>query len=98
MNLYTDFDAMTENPEWLGFGYIGTRRHLGEADRSAGDALVLKFAAAQGWSDADLFEWANSKSGRYFADSIDGGDQGFAMRELSCYLERMGVSLSGGPR
>ena len=96
MSTYTNFDAMSENPEWLGFGYIGTRRHLSEADRATGDALVLEFAAAKGWSDADLFEWANSKSGRYFADSIDGGDRAFALRELSCYIERMSASFSGG--
>lgn len=96
MTTYTDFDAMSENPEWLGFGYIGTRRHLSETDRAAGDALVIAFATDEGWSDAALFEWANSKSGRYFADAIADGDYDRGWRELSCYPGRVSASFSGG--
>jgi hypothetical protein len=95
MNTYTDFDTMTENPEWLGFGYLSNRLHLSEIDRAAGDALVLAFATDEGWSDAALFEWANSKSGRHFADAIDGGDYDLGWRELVCYPERVSASFSG---
>lgn len=67
-----DLDAMTENPEWQGFGYIGGRRNLDDTARRLADEIVLDFAFRHGWSTDDLFAWANSRSGRHYADAMDG--------------------------
>jgi len=85
MNTYTDFDTMTENPDWMGFGYLSNRLYLTETDRAVGDALVIAFATENAWSDSDLFEWANSKAGRHYADAAGDGDYDRCWKELSCY-------------
>jgi len=67
------FDAMTDNPEWGGYGYLGERRvgrtsaHTPEAI-AAMDEATYQIAEAQGLTDAELFEWANSRDGRWWAD------------------------------
>ncbi len=76
------FDHMTRDDRWLGFGYLGERRNeLESTDEealarpdlvAAVDALVLAYATEQGWTADDLFTWANSKLGRWFADSMFG--------------------------
>lgn len=75
------FDRFAERDAWLGFGYIGGRRNaLDSSDPespaqpelvAAIDALVLEHAAS--WTDEELFVWANSTSGRHFADAVFGG-------------------------
>ena len=51
---------------------------LGEAKVNAiiakSDQAVLDYADAQGWSEAQLFEWANSRAGRHFADAAFSGE------------------------
>jgi hypothetical protein len=73
---------MQENDNWQGYGYLGERINaLDGSDPEAPsnptrvaevDAAVVRYAQANGVSDEQLFEWANSKSGRLFADSAFG--------------------------
>ena len=56
-------DAMYADEEWLGYGYL---------DVAAADAMVLDYANANDWTERDLFAWANSKDGRWFADCVLG--------------------------
>lgn len=75
----TTFDAMTAREDWLGFGYLGGRRNaLTSTDPEAParpevvarvDARILSEADQLGWSAEDLFAWANSRNGRWFADA-----------------------------
>ena len=34
---------------------------------------MIGYATRNGWNTDDLFEWANSKLGRWFGDSMFGG-------------------------
>lgn len=84
------FDQMTSDDRWLGFGYLGSRGHmLNSTDPeapaepvlvAATDQRVLTYAAEHKWSEEDLFQWANSKNGRHFADVMFGGDERFDER------------------
>jgi hypothetical protein len=81
------FDVLAERDEWLGYGYLGERQNVLEAaatgglpaaltDRvAAADAFLIEHAARLGWSTDRLFEWANSKAGRWFADDVFGCDR-----------------------
>lgn len=72
------FDEMESDERWLGFGYLGERRHaLDDSDPESparpelvqqADDLVLKVTASMGWTHEDLFHWANSKPGRWLGD------------------------------
>ena len=77
------FDAMTSREDWLGYGYLGARNHaLDNTDPGspaqtltveAADQRIIDWADAHGWTDDDLFNWANSKNGRWFGDIMFGG-------------------------
>jgi len=76
------FDGLQRPERWGGYGYLGSRwtSLQDEVGRTKGpqtaegeivarvDAAVVGFAAAEGWSDEELFQWADSKDGRWFAD------------------------------
>jgi hypothetical protein len=70
------FEQMMTDDRWLGFGYLGERRNqlaIGHADAvAAADAVVIATANRKQLSDEQLFEWANSKNGRWFADCYFG--------------------------
>lgn len=72
----TRFDEMIDAEGWNGYGYIGERRYLTDADRAVADRLVIEYATANGWTDADLFKWANSRVGRHYADEMDRASAG----------------------
>lgn len=65
------FDEMEHDERWLGFGYLGARRaelarrseFVAEVDRR-----ILAHAEREGWTDEQLFAWANSKLGRWLGD------------------------------
>lgn len=79
------FDEMTAREEWEGFGYLGERAHRLESTDpdapaapelvAATDLWLLEHAARTGLDDEQLFEWANSKHGRHFADVVFGDDR-----------------------
>lgn len=62
------------NEEWAGAGYLAARKealHHGRGTEvSVSDQLVLEAANAAGMDDGQLFEWLNSKPGRWFADAM----------------------------
>jgi hypothetical protein len=66
------FDTFVRRNDFLGFGYIGSRRNALEEgwDVSTADALALEMGARL--TDDKLFAWANSKDGRWFADLMFG--------------------------
>lgn len=78
--------ALEKRDDWQGYGYLGERRHLDAAVVSRewpdtmwnrlgeADLMVIVSAAHNGWDDDRLFEWANSKQGRHFADEVFGDD------------------------
>jgi hypothetical protein len=80
----TDLDRMASDDRWLGFGYIGGRRNeLDSTDHEAparpdvvraADEELIEFANRHGLTYDELFAWANSKDGRWFADCALGCD------------------------
>lgn len=86
------FDSMTNDERWLGFGYLGGRRSaLDGSDPECparpdlvadADRQILDYAVAHNWDREQLFEWANSKDGRWFADCAFGGSPAMAARYL----------------
>lgn len=81
-----DIHRAADDDRWAGYGYLGERRNhfaganerglspqLADAEITVADQIVIAHANAQGWTYEDLFAWANSKNGRYFADEIFGG-------------------------
>jgi hypothetical protein len=69
-----DFDKMTTKKEWLGSGYLGeraTQREQGR-DTSEADEKAIAEANRLGLTDAELFDWANSKNGRWYGDCMFG--------------------------
>lgn len=69
-----DLDRMTEHEDWHGFGYIGerTRSDAPATKIAAADMDVLDAANQLGMTYEQLFEWANSKNGRWYADCAFG--------------------------
>lgn len=82
-----DLKGMHNADNWLGYGYLGERHNYlareeelaiitpeaADAFLAEVDQVVLDDANAHGYSYDDLFEWANSKNGRWFADVVLGG-------------------------
>lgn len=78
-----DLDKARNDERWLGFGYLqGRDIALNSTDPecparpelvAATDERIIADANAQGWTYEDLFGWANSKAGRWFADTAFGG-------------------------
>jgi hypothetical protein len=67
------FDRMTGDNRWLGFGYLGERDHM--LNSTDPDQRILEVTAD--WTADELFHWANSKDGRWFADMVFGCDDTF---------------------
>ena len=84
------FNAMENNEEWGGWGYLGERRHYLQTEghnhqRAAvarADQAAYTAAAERGLSPEALFDWANSKTGRWYADCALSGDFATAARYL----------------
>lgn len=78
-----DIEKAANDERWLGFGYLGGRRTMltstdPEAPADAAlvavvDEQLIAYANVHGWDYEDLFAWANSKNGRWFADSMFSG-------------------------
>lgn len=77
-----DFDKMTTNEAWLGFGYLGERRNAREAgrDTTTADESAIAEANRLGLTAEELFEWANSKIGRWYGDCWFGANGQHAER------------------
>jgi hypothetical protein len=68
----TTFDRFANRDDFLGFGYIGSRQSFTAEEVAPVDAAILDIAEGLGWDEERLFEWANSKDGRWFADTALG--------------------------
>ena len=64
-----DLDRMSSDDRWLGFGYIGGRNNAIAEGWNVADADTLVLEMGQGMTYDELFAWANSKNGRWFAVS-----------------------------
>lgn len=81
----TDLIAGYNHEDFGGHGYLGGRQNAlsnlaykvdmaaGLAELAAADQFVLDTANGRGWDAERLFQWANSRDGRYFADTVFGG-------------------------
>jgi hypothetical protein len=73
------FDQMMQNEAWEGFGYLGGRNiALTSTDPEAPalpavvavvDDYLITETTVRGWTEQELFDWANSRLGRWFADA-----------------------------
>lgn len=87
------FVWMAERDTFGGFGYIGGRQlaladgHT--ADVAAADAYVLAAAERLGWDTEQLYTWANSRLGRWFADTAFSGGGELADRLARCDREQL---------
>jgi hypothetical protein len=70
-----DIEAGYLNPGWLGFGYLGERRHLADRVRQQADAIVLHEARRREWTPERFFDWLNSAAGRHFASFVERGER-----------------------
>lgn len=79
------FDALENNDEWLGFGYIGDRRNARAEgyDTTIADRVAFETAAARG---VDLFTWANSKNGRWYGDCAINATEAEATKWAARYV------------
>lgn len=73
-----DILAGYSNDEWCGWGYLG-ERNSEESERgcdsprlATADKVVIKVANELEWDRETLFEWLNSKPGRWFCDTAFG--------------------------
>jgi hypothetical protein len=69
-----DIERMTQDENWFGYGYLGERRHATAEQVAAADAKALDAANRIGLTYEQMFEWANSKVGRWFGDCMFGAN------------------------
>lgn len=86
-NLTTaNLDQMTTREDWLGFGYLGERNNQVDPQSAnlvnAADAMLLDHANSLGLTEEELFDWANSKNGRWYGDCWFGCNGRFAEKYL----------------
>lgn len=63
-----DIEAGYSDPEWLGFGYLGERRHHAPAVRERADAVLLRHVNAHRVTRRRFAAWLNSAAGRHYMD------------------------------
>jgi hypothetical protein len=63
-----DLHDALERPDHFGWGYASSS--VSDRCRDRIDRYVVKRANAQGWTPEQLFDWSNSKHGRWLWDSI----------------------------
>jgi hypothetical protein len=88
-----ELEAGYDNPDWLGHGYLHVRaenmaKAAGRAIADEADGMILDYANAQGWSKKDLFNWANSKTVRWFGETWWHGS-GKADRHLASLMVKV---------
>jgi hypothetical protein len=64
-----------------GFGYLGQRNREGIDKVFIADEVLLEVANKQGWTEEELFEFCDSRYGRYYADfAFDGHPDAYEIR------------------
>lgn len=68
-----DIEAGYDNPAWLGHGYLETRQRSARIARiqAADHALLLRVNGLH-WTASQLFEFVNSKHGRWYGEDALG--------------------------
>lgn len=65
-----------QREEWQGFGYLGERRaqlaNGRDEEVRAADEKALAAANAERLTGEQFFEWLNSRTGRWYGDSMFG--------------------------
>jgi len=66
-----DIQLAYGNGEWKGYGYLGERSRAAVtiSHLEAVDNAALAVANAKRWTAAQLFDWLDSKLGRWYAES-----------------------------
>lgn len=85
MELTTEtLNKMMQNDDWAGFGYVGERRnHLDNTELVArADGMLLDHAESRQMTEEQLFQWANSKHGRWYGDCWFGANGQHAEKYL----------------
>jgi len=79
-----DLDRMMSDDRWGGVGYLGERRSQleGGSTTATADVLVVATANRRGLTYDEVFEWANSKDGRWFGDCMFGAGGSHAEKYL----------------
>jgi hypothetical protein len=80
-------DAYNDD-RWLGFGYLGARDTMTDTVQTTADKVVVKHANARGWTPEVFFEWLNSKSGRWFGDTVHGPAR-WTQRDMLAATDRL---------
>lgn len=79
-----DIEEGYANEGWLGYGYLGIKEKahgkvhgVGAATLKAqADRVLLEQANAEGWTPEQLFDWLNSKLGRWYGEVMLLGSMG----------------------
>lgn len=88
-----DLHATLEDERHLGWGYA-TTEELNDRERRNLDVVVIEIANEQGWTKDQLFEWSNSKYGRWLSDLVYG--RGWTQKQMRTELDfRQYVTLNG---
>lgn len=78
-----DIERMYDHEDWAGHGYLFERSYQDDAEKvAAADAWALAAANEAGMTFEQMFEWANSKPGRWFGDCVFGGNGHHAEKYL----------------
>jgi hypothetical protein len=82
-----DLDAALARADHHGFGYA-TRRYLGTIVQRRLDEAVIEVANDLGLTADELFEWADSKYGRWLADGVHGRSEPATVEKVRGCLNR----------
>jgi hypothetical protein len=70
-----DIERMYDHEDWAGRGYLFERSYQDDAEKvAAADAKALDAANRLGLTYEQMFEWANSRVGRWFGDCMFGSN------------------------
>ena len=88
-----DLEAGYDNEKWAGHGYLLVRERAmakaaGRVTMTGLDARVLAFANAERWSLSDLFDFTDSKNGRWLAESFLHGPESTRERDFKALMGR----------
>jgi hypothetical protein len=80
-----DLEATLDDGRHLGFGYACSR-DLAARTRARLDRAVVAVANELGLDAEQLFQWANSKGGRWLTDAVAGRDEAATRATVRKYL------------
>lgn len=87
-----DIKAGYDNPEYLGWGYLGEREmaavtsDISIATIDAADRLALTLANEIGMTGEQFFTWLNSRPGRHYGDAALHGNTERQIRDWNMVM------------